>query len=254
VLKASEQSPRTHHSLAQLLHKAGLPPGVFNVIQTRREDAAAVSEILISHRHIQKIEFIGSAGVGSRLGALAGRYLKPILMELGGNAVALVLDDADLELAAQGCVHGGYTHNGQTCFSTERIIVNAAVVEKFIPILIKAVASFPVFGAIFAAGSQHSLRLLMKALTKGAEILYGEVKLLEPAKLQPIVLNGLRPDMEIYDNESFGPVLAVFTVETDEEATALVNSSNMGLALESTGKILAELSKLPVGSRLVRRT
>jgi acyl-CoA reductase-like NAD-dependent aldehyde dehydrogenase len=130
VLKASEQSPRTHHYLAQLFHRGGLPPGVLNVIQARREDGAAVSEALISYPHIRKIEFIGSAGVGSQLGALAGRYLKPILMELGGKAAALVLDDADLELAAQGCVHGGYSHHGQTCFSTERVIVNSAVVTN----------------------------------------------------------------------------------------------------------------------------
>lgn len=251
VLKASEQSPRTHHFLAELFRRAGLPPGVLNVIQTRRDDAAAVSEALIAHRHIRKIEFIGSAGVGSRLGALAGRYLKPMLMELGGKAAALVLDDADLELAAQGCVHGGYMHNGQTCFSTERVIVNSAVVDKFIPILTKVAASFPVFGAISAVGSNNTFRLLNDAVDKGARVLHGEVKLLEPEKLQPVVVEGLTPDMEIYDNESFGPVLAVFTVDTDDEAIALANSSRYGLSAgvysKDIGRALKVASRIEVG-------
>ncbi|EXJ63279.1 uncharacterized protein A1O5_11600 [Cladophialophora psammophila CBS 110553] len=231
VLKASEQSPNTHHFLTELFHRAGLPP-----------------ETLISHRYIRKIEFIGSASVGSRIGALAGKYLKPTLMELGGKAAALVLEDADLELAAQGCVHGAYMHNGQTCFSTERIIVNKAVVEKFIPILCKAASEFPVQEAISLAGSNNTLRMLQEAVSKGAKVLYGEVKLLAPTKLQPVVLSGLTPDMEIYDNESFGPVLAVYTVDNDAEAIELANSTKYGL---SAGVYSRDISRaMKVASRI----
>lgn len=247
-MKASEQSPRTHHFLAQLFHQAGLPPGVLNVIQTRREDAAVVSEALISHRHIRKIEFIGSAGVGSQLGALAGKYLKPIMMELGGKAAALVLEDADLELAAQGCVHGGYMHNGQTCFSTERILVHKAIMDSFIPILTKAAANFPTMEAISNNGPINTLRMLNEAVSKGASIIHGEAKLLEPGKLQPVILSGLTPDMEIYDNESFGPVLAVFPVESDEEAIELANSTQYGL---SAGVYSKDISRaLKIASRI----
>ncbi|KEF53097.1 uncharacterized protein A1O9_11005 [Exophiala aquamarina CBS 119918] len=251
VLKASEQSPRSHHYLAQLFHRAGLPPGVLNVIQARREDGAAVCEALISHRHIRKIEFIGSSGVGRRLGALAGQHLKPILMERGGKAAALVLDDADLELAAQGCVCGGYTHSGQTCFSTERVIVHSAVVEKFIPILTKCGVNFPIPWAVSTTGAESTLRLVQDAVSKGAQVLYGEVKLLEPARLQPVVLKGLKPDMEIYDNESFGPVLAVFTVDTDEEAVELANSSQYGLSAgvysKDIGRALQVANRIEAG-------
>lgn len=230
VLKASELSPKTHHFVAELFRRAGLPPGVLNVIQTRREDAAAVTEKLISHRYIRKVEFIGSAGVGSHICALAGRYLKPTLMELGGKAASLVLEDADLDLAARACVTGAFMHHGQICFSTERVIVNQAVADQFIPMLSKEAANFPQPEAISSTGPNNTLRMLKEATSKGAKIIYGDVKLLAPAKLHPVILANLTPDMEIYDNESFGPVLAVYVVENDEEAIELANSTKYGLS------------------------
>jgi acyl-CoA reductase-like NAD-dependent aldehyde dehydrogenase len=107
VVKASELCPRTYHFLAEIFKEAGVPDGVINVIQCRREDAAEVTEALIAHEAIRKIEFIGSAAVGKVIGMLGGKYLKPVLMELGGKCSAIVLDDANLEDAAQKCVLGG---------------------------------------------------------------------------------------------------------------------------------------------------
>lgn len=107
VFKASEACLKTHHRLVEIFREAGLPGGVVNVIQTRREDAAAVTEALIAHPAIRKIEFIGSASVGRAIGQLGGQYLKPVLMELGGKGPAIVLADADLPDAAQKCVMGG---------------------------------------------------------------------------------------------------------------------------------------------------
>lgn len=107
VFKASELCPKTHHLLAKIFTEAGLPDGVVNVIQTRREDAAAVTEALIAHPAIRKIEFIGSASVGRTIGSLGGKYLKPVLMELGGKGPVIVLEDANLEDAAQKSVAGG---------------------------------------------------------------------------------------------------------------------------------------------------
>jgi acyl-CoA reductase-like NAD-dependent aldehyde dehydrogenase len=248
VLKVSEQSPNTHHFLAELFRRAGLPPGVLNVIQTRREDAAAVTEAVIAHRYIRKVEFIGSAAVGSRIASLAGKYLKPTLMELGGKAAALVLADADLQLAAQGCVHGGYMHSGQICFSTERIIVNRAIAEQFIPILTKAAANFRPMEHISEVGSNNTLRMLKDATSKGAQVIYGEVKLLGPTKLQPVILTGLTSEMEIYDNESFGPVLALYIVDSDEEAIDLANSTKYGLSAGVYSRDIARALK--VASRL----
>ena len=107
VFKASEQCPQTHQFLGTIFAQIGLPNGALNIIQCRREDAPAVTESLIAHDAIRKVEFIGSQSVGRVIGQLAGKYLKPVLMELGGKCPAIVLDDADLEDAARKCVLGG---------------------------------------------------------------------------------------------------------------------------------------------------
>lgn len=107
VFKASELSPKTHHMLVEAFLEAGVPSGVINVIQTAREDAAGVTETLISHPAIRKVEFIGSAGVGSKIAELAGKYLKPLLMEMGDKSAAIVLEDADMEASADLCIFGG---------------------------------------------------------------------------------------------------------------------------------------------------
>lgn len=108
VLKASELSPKTHHLLVQALFDAGLPKNAVNIVQVDRQNAAAVTEALISHKAIRKVEFIGSANVGRIIGAVAGKYLKPVLMELGGKCAAIVLEDANLEDAAMKIIAGGW--------------------------------------------------------------------------------------------------------------------------------------------------
>jgi hypothetical protein len=107
VAKASELCPLTHHLLVSCFEEAGVPTGVLNIVQARREDAGPVVEALISHKAIRKVDFIGSAAVGSKIGQVCAKYLKPILMELGGKGPALVLEDADLEKAAGLCAMGG---------------------------------------------------------------------------------------------------------------------------------------------------
>ena len=107
VLKSSELCPATHYKILEAFVEAGLPKGVLNSIQVRREDAAEVTEAVIADRNIRKVEFIGSADVGRIIGATAAKYLKPVLMELGGKCPAIVLDDADLEQAADLCAKGG---------------------------------------------------------------------------------------------------------------------------------------------------
>lgn len=107
VLKVSELCPRTHSALVEAFEEGGIPKGVINVIQAKREHAAAVVEAVISHKAVRKVDFIGSAAVGSSIGQVCARYLKPILMELGGKGPALILEDADLEKAARVCAIGG---------------------------------------------------------------------------------------------------------------------------------------------------
>lgn len=113
VLKASEACPRTHNMIVDIFEEAGLPEGCINQVQADRKDAAAVTEALISHKAIRKIEFIGSAAVGSKIGQLASKWLKPVLMELGGKGPAIVLKDANLKKAAEFCAFGAFLHHGQ---------------------------------------------------------------------------------------------------------------------------------------------
>ncbi|KAL1602737.1 hypothetical protein SLS60_006158 [Paraconiothyrium brasiliense] len=113
VVKASELCPHTHHLLLEAFEEAGIPSGVINMIQARREDAAAVTEAIVAHKAIRKVDFIGSAAVGSKVGQLCAKYLKPVLMELGGKGPALVLEDADLEQAAKLCAMGAVADHGQ---------------------------------------------------------------------------------------------------------------------------------------------
>jgi acyl-CoA reductase-like NAD-dependent aldehyde dehydrogenase len=251
VFKASELSPNTHHFLAELFRRAGLPPGVLNVVQARREDAGAICETLISHRFIRKIEFIGSAAVGSRIAAMAGKHLKPTIIELGGKAPSLIMEDANLELAAQAVVNGGYTHAGQVCFSTERVLVHKAIVDKFIPLMREAAENFQPQETITEAGVNNTLRLLRDAESKGANIVYGEIKALAPTKLQPVIIADVTPDMEIHDNESFGSVLVVDTFETDEEAVRIANSTRYGLSAaiwsQNTHRAMKLAAKIEVG-------
>jgi vanillin dehydrogenase len=109
-LKASEFSPGTHHFIGKIFRDAGFPPGVLNVIQHRREDAPGVVEALVAHPATRKINFTGSTLVGSIVAKLAGQHLKPILLELGGKAPQIVLEDADLQRAAQAAVTGAWLH------------------------------------------------------------------------------------------------------------------------------------------------
>jgi acyl-CoA reductase-like NAD-dependent aldehyde dehydrogenase len=132
VFKASELSPRTHHALLEMFEEAGLPKGVLNVVQARREDGAAVTEALISHPSIRKIEFIGSRAVGIAIGQTAAKYLKPVLMELGGKSAAIVLDDANLKQAAALCIKGGeFSTINHSITSKLMFVQHSSIMAKF---------------------------------------------------------------------------------------------------------------------------
>jgi acyl-CoA reductase-like NAD-dependent aldehyde dehydrogenase len=230
VLKASEQAPRTQHYLASLFHKAGLPPGVLNVVQAAREDGARVTEALIAHPAIRKVEFIGSAAVGRSIGALAGKHLKPVLMELGGKSALIVLEDADLEAAARAAVTGGYIHGGQVCFSTERVVVRREVEKEFEEVLKKVAAAWDPMPAVGTAGPQRTVKLVKQAVSAGADMVYGDGGFVNETKTRPVILRNVPKEAEIADEESFGPVLALYTVDSDEEAIRVANDTQYGLA------------------------
>ena len=132
VLKGPELAPRCFYALVSAFREAGFPDGCLNMVFHRPQDASEITTALIAHPAVKKVNFTGSTAVGSVIAATAGKYLKPIITELGGKASTIVLADADLQKAAMACTMGAFLHAGQVCMATERVIVHSSVADKFI--------------------------------------------------------------------------------------------------------------------------
>ncbi|KAJ9643172.1 hypothetical protein H2204_002067 [Knufia peltigerae] len=234
VFKASENSPGVHHALVQTFKDAGIPDGCINVLQARREDSSDVTEAMIAEPAIRKIAFTGSAAVGSILGQLGSKYLKPILMELGGKAPAIVLKDADIEQAASLCAKGAFLHHGQICMSTDRIIVVKEIAKNFSEALVSCVKKQHSNGAgsaVSVAVAQRARSLVNNAVENGAAYLVGDNEFRNDTKasIVPTVITGVKPEHQIFGDETFGPSAALYVVENEDEAVELANSSKYGL-------------------------
>ncbi|CAO2650162.1 Nn.00g014540.m01.CDS01 [Neocucurbitaria sp. VM-36] len=235
VFKASELCPKTHFGITQAFVEAGVPSGVLNQVQCGRENAAAITEGLIAHEGIRKVEFIGSAAVGKEIMRIAAKYLKPVLLELGGKCPAIVLEDAHLEEAAKQCSLGAVLHHGQICFSTERIIVMRSISEKFQQLLIKEMESLGEKGvhgsAVSDSIARHAEDVVRDAQEKGEKVLVGGVDdttKRSTLSLKPTII--LDPkDSRIIDEETFGPSASLYVVDSDEAAIELANRSAYGL-------------------------
>ncbi|CAI6329495.1 unnamed protein product [Periconia digitata] len=237
VVKASELCPQTHHLIRECFEEAGIPNGVINMIQAKRDMAAAVTEAVVAHKATRKIDFIGSAAVGRQIGQLAARYLKPVLMELGGKGPALVLADADLQKAAQLCATGAVVDHGQVCFSTERIIVHKAVYDEFVPILSDIFANMSSVGnGVTKQSADRAYGMLQDAHDKGAKFLAGGPEYLSETSLKPTLITNVPRDARIFDEETFGPSATVYMAEDDDDAVEKANDSAYGLnaAVHST--------------------
>lgn len=238
VLKASELSPAVHRLIGQVLQDAGLGDGVVNVITNAPEDAPAIVARLIANPAVRRVNFTGSTHVGRIIGELSARHLKPALLELGGKAPLLVLDDADLDAAVEAAAFGAYFNQGQICMSTERLIVDAKVADAFIDKLASKVASLragdPQDGAsvlgslIDISAGQRIKALIDDALAKGVRLVTGG--LLDGSIMQATLLDGVTRDMRLYHEESFGPVAVVLRGAGDEELLRLANDSEFGLS------------------------
>ncbi|KAK5993817.1 Salicylaldehyde dehydrogenase [Cladobotryum mycophilum] len=234
VLKASEICPRNFLMLTQIFEEAGLPKGCLNQIQASRENGPEVTEAIISHPAIRKIDFIGSAPVGRIIGQLAAKYLKPVLMELGGKGPFIVLKDANLQKAAQLAAYGAFIHHGQICMSTERIIVVKEVAEEFSKLLKEEVINnwSTAGSAASKSFADKSHQLLASAKQNGAEFLVGDNSFSVSSKtgLTPTIVTGVKPEDGLYDTETFGPSASLYVVGDAEEALAFANQSTSGLA------------------------
>jgi benzaldehyde dehydrogenase (NAD) len=243
VLKSSEICPQTHLLIGTVLRDAGLPDGAVNVIHTDVKDAGAVSEAVIAHPAVKRINFTGSTRVGKLLAQTAAKYLKPILLELGGKAPLVVLDDADLDAAVNATVFGAYANAGQICMSTERVIVDAKVADDFAARLAKRVAALPVGNPLegeFVIGSvvgaptiERVQRLVADAVKQGAKVLAGGD--MAPVGgigtiMKGVVVDHVTPAMALFREESFAPQVSITRARDADEAIALANDTEYGLS------------------------
>ncbi|MGV1988217.1 aldehyde dehydrogenase [Agrobacterium sp. 22-221-1] len=237
VLKASEMCPRTHRMIGEVLNDAGIPSGVVNVITNTPEDAARIVEALVRAPEVKRVNFTGSTRVGRIIAKLCAEELKPCLLELGGKAPFIVLDDADVEAAVNGAVFGAFMNMGQICMSTERIIVVETIADQFTKALAEKADKLPaddpngpnVLGALVSLEAALKMdAIIADALDKGAKIIAGGRR--NGAVVEATVLDHVTPAMRIYGEESFGPVKPIIRVKDAEEAVAIANDTEYGLA------------------------
>lgn len=237
VLKASEQCPRTHSLIAEAFDEA-LPKGAVSIVTNAPADAAEIVGALIDHPHVKRINFTGSTAVGRIIAQRAAGHLKPVLLELGGKAPLIVLEDADLDEAVKAAAFGAFMNQGQICMSTERIIVVDAVADAFVAKFGEKVGAMAVgdpregktpLGAVVDRKTvDHVRSLIDDALAAGATQVTGGAAdgVLMPAH----VIDRVTPDMKLFRDESFGPVVGVIRARDEAHAIELANDTDYGLS------------------------
>jgi succinate-semialdehyde dehydrogenase/glutarate-semialdehyde dehydrogenase len=241
VLKPAEQTPLSALAVGVLAERAGLPPGVFQIVTGDAEDAPVIGGEMTSHPAIRKVGFTGSTEVGKLLMAQCARGLKRISLELGGNAPFIVLDDCDLDDAVAGALLCKFRNSGQTCISANRILVQDGVFEEFAERLAAAAAGLKIgrgtepgvqVGPLIDQPALAKVeRHVADALERGGELLTGGAPhALGHTFFTPTVLTGARPSWAMSNEETFGPVAALQRFATEEEAVRIANDTPYGLS------------------------
>ncbi|WP_049730897.1 aldehyde dehydrogenase [Rhizobium ecuadorense] len=237
ILKASEQCPGTHRLIATVLTEAGLPAGVLNVITNAPEDAPEIVAALIAHPAVKRVNFTGSTKVGKIIAETCGKHLKPALLELGGKAPLIILDDADIDGAVNAATFGAFMHQGQICMSTERIIVDETIADQFVAKLAARASQLPagdprghvVLGSLISLDAAKKMEeLIADATAKGATLVAGGKR--SGTVVEATLLDHVTPDMRVYAEESFGPVKPIIRVSGEEEAIRIANDTEYGLS------------------------
>ena len=244
VLKASETCPRTHAAIVRALVDAGLPDGTINLIIHAAEDAPDVVDELIAHPATRRVNFTGSSKVGKIIGVKCAEHFKRCLLELGGKAPMVVLPDADLDAAAAAANFGAFMNSGQICMSTERIVADRSVAEQLGGKLAEKAGGLTVgdpreqgtmIGPVVNdTARERIMELIEDARTKGADVLTGGEA--DGNLISPTVLANVTPEMRIYAEESFGPVVTIIPVEGDDEAVRVANDTEYGLSAAVFGE------------------
>lgn len=247
VFKGSEMSPATHGLIVEAFKDAGFPPGVVNFVTNAPADAAAVVEAIVAHPSLRRVNFTGSTRVGKLIAQTCAKHLKPAVLELGGKAPLVVLDDADLDAAVNGAAFGAFANSGQICMSTERIIVDGRVADAFVDRLAAKATKLPlgdprkgpvVLGSVVDHSTVERCNALIDdALAKGARLVCGGKA--ENTLMPATLLDNVTPQMRIYHEESFGPVKPIVRVSGVDEAVAIANDNPYGLSAAVFGRDIA---------------
>jgi succinate-semialdehyde dehydrogenase/glutarate-semialdehyde dehydrogenase len=238
VLKPSEETPLSAFALAVLAEKAGIPPGVFNIVSG---DAVAIGGVLTESEVVRKLSFTGSTRVGKLLAKQSADTLKKLSLELGGNAPFIVFDDADIDAAVQGAMASKFRNTGQTCVCVNRFYVQSGVYDAFTQALAVAVGKLRVGNGLTGEAEQGPLinqaaldkvqAHVADAVGKGAKVLLGgKPHALGGTFYEPTVLIDATHDMLIAQDETFGPVAACFRFDTEQDVIAAANDTPYGLS------------------------
>jgi succinate-semialdehyde dehydrogenase/glutarate-semialdehyde dehydrogenase len=238
ICKPASQTPFSAIAYGVIAEDVGLPKGVLNVITG---SAAAIADELCENPKVRKITFTGSTEIGKQLSSNAMKYMKRVSMELGGNAPFIVFDDADLDRAVIGALASKYRNSGQTCVCANRLLVQSSVYDKFTDMLATAVAKMKVGDGLEAGVEQGPLidesavkkveEHIADATAKGATIVAGGKRHQKGLTFfEPTIITGVTPDMLVAKDETFGPLAPLFKFDTEEEAIAMANDTEYGLA------------------------
>lgn len=238
VIKPASQTPYSALAYGDLALEAGVPPGVINVVTGAASEIAAE---MCENPKLRKITFTGSTAVGKKLAAQASAHMKRISMELGGNAPFIVFDDADLDAAVEGALVSKFRNSGQTCVCTNRFLVQSGVYESFKEKFAAAISSLKVGngteegvsqGPLIDAGAVAKVEEhISDAVSKGGEIVAGGASHeLGGTFFQPTLIASGSDDMQVFHDETFGPVAAMFKFDNEEEAIRMANNTEYGLA------------------------
>ena len=242
VCKPAEDTPLTSLALVRLAEQAGLPPGTLNIVVASRAHTPQVVDAWLADSRVCKITFTGSTPVGKHLARESAATLKKLSLELGGNAPFIAFDDADLDAAVDGLMASKFRNGGQTCVCPNRVYVHSAVHDRFVDKLATRVGALKVGPATDAAsqiGPMINARAVEKiarhvddAVALGAKAVVGGTLLpqLGPNYYAPTVLTGATREMQLSCEETFGPVAAIFSFDTEAEVIALANDTPFGLA------------------------
>lgn len=240
VLKPSEETPFSALALARLAEKAGLPPGVLNIIPTSRSNVPAVGRILCTHPSIAAVSFTGSTATGKIVLSHAASTVKKVSLELGGLAPLIVFDSSDLEKAVKGAMASKFRYSGQTCVCSNRFLVQSGIHDKFVAAMKDAIDKEIVIGdgmnpnanfgpLINEAGLNKVSDQVENALHNGAKLITGG-RTVGRNMFEPTIITNVKTSMKCFNEETFGPLVPIYKFDSEDEAIKIANDTTSGLS------------------------